>query len=101
MGNDALAAMSNRPKLPFEYFKQLFAQGGCNMLMTATRVLLLCQLCEHASEEWWALGGVGRCSGSQAPANSSCSVTVRQCDSVTCSADSWCDGGVTMTSCCR
>jgi hypothetical protein len=27
MGNDApLAAMSNRPKLPFEYFKQLFAQ---------------------------------------------------------------------------
>jgi glutamate synthase (NADPH/NADH) len=29
MGNDApLAAMSNRPKLPFEYFKQLFAQVG-------------------------------------------------------------------------
>jgi glutamate synthase (NADPH/NADH) len=27
MGNDAaLAAMSNRPKLPYEYFKQLFAQ---------------------------------------------------------------------------
>jgi glutamate synthase (NADPH/NADH) len=27
MGNDApLAAMSDRPKLPFEYFKQLFAQ---------------------------------------------------------------------------
>lgn len=27
MGNDAaLAAMSRRPKLPFEYFKQLFAQ---------------------------------------------------------------------------
>lgn len=36
MGNDAaLAAMSNRPKQPYEYFKQLFAQvrrgpgGGC------------------------------------------------------------------------
>jgi hypothetical protein len=29
MGNDAaLAAMSTRPKLPFEYFKQLFAQVG-------------------------------------------------------------------------
>lgn len=29
MGNDAaLAAMSNRPKQPFEYFKQLFAQVG-------------------------------------------------------------------------
>eukprot|EP00775_Hariotina_reticulata_P011473 gene11473-11617_t len=29
MGNDAaLAVMSNRPKLPFEYFKQLFAQVG-------------------------------------------------------------------------
>jgi len=29
MGNDAaLAAISNRPKLPFEYFKQLFAQVG-------------------------------------------------------------------------
>ncbi len=27
MGNDAaLAALSDRPKLPFEYFKQLFAQ---------------------------------------------------------------------------
>jgi glutamate synthase (NADPH/NADH) len=29
MGNDAaLAATSERPKLPFEYFKQLFAQVG-------------------------------------------------------------------------
>ncbi len=29
MGNDAaLAATSDRPKLPFEYFKQLFAQVG-------------------------------------------------------------------------
>lgn len=29
MGNDAaLAAVSERPKLPFEYFKQLFAQVG-------------------------------------------------------------------------
>ena len=29
MGNDtALAAVSKRPKLPFEYFKQLFAQVG-------------------------------------------------------------------------
>lgn len=33
MGNDAaLAAMSNRPKQPFEYFKQLFAQVGCQLL---------------------------------------------------------------------
>lgn len=30
MGNDAaLAAISNRPKQPYEYFKQLFAQVGC------------------------------------------------------------------------
>ena len=31
MGNDAaLAVMSQRPKLPFEYLKELFAQvGGC------------------------------------------------------------------------
>jgi hypothetical protein len=29
MGNDAaLAAISNRPKQPYEYFKQLFAQVG-------------------------------------------------------------------------
>jgi hypothetical protein len=36
MGNDAaLAAMSTRPKLPYEYFKQLFAQ-----------VCVLC--CKHA-----------------------------------------------------
>lgn len=32
MGNDAaLAAMSNRPKQPFEYFKQLFAQVQTQM----------------------------------------------------------------------
>lgn len=32
MGNDAaLAAMSQRPKLPFEYFKQLFAQVGVGL----------------------------------------------------------------------
>ena len=30
MGNDAaLAALSRRARLPFEYFKQLFAQVGC------------------------------------------------------------------------
>ena len=30
MGNDApLAAMSARPKLSYEYFKQIFAQARC------------------------------------------------------------------------
>lgn len=36
MGNDAaLAAMSNRPKQPFEYFKQLFAQVRAGYCQTA------------------------------------------------------------------
>jgi hypothetical protein len=33
MGNDApLACMSHRPKLLYEYFKQVFAQVGCRFL---------------------------------------------------------------------
>jgi Glutamate synthase central domain len=44
MGNDApLAVMSNRPRQPFEYFKQLFAQvcgvvckGGAGMIIAST-----------------------------------------------------------------
>ena len=41
MGNDAaLAAMSQRPKLPFEYFKQLFAQVGAGAVFRVSRPLV-------------------------------------------------------------
>lgn len=47
MGNDAaLAAVSNRPKQPFEYFKQLFAQvgavriGGTGVICFSAHIIL-------------------------------------------------------------
>lgn len=67
MGNDsALAALSDRPKLPFEYFKQLFAQvcplrvaqcllcrpscGAHRVVgVTGTPVLLRCNLHKHSN----------------------------------------------------
>jgi hypothetical protein len=43
MGNDAaLAAMSNRPKQPYEYFKQLFAQVGSKRCTWCWWGMVLC-----------------------------------------------------------
>ena len=38
MGNDApLACMSHRPKLTYEYFKQIFAQARCAASLMSCR----------------------------------------------------------------
>lgn len=54
MGNDAaLAAMSNRPKQPFEYFKQLFAQASLEHPALPFLVILEAAVCTNTWSSCW------------------------------------------------
>ena len=63
MGNDAaLAAMSGRPRLPFEYFKQLFAQvtnPAIDPFREAVVTSLMCFIGPESAWAGWGRGGGG------------------------------------------